>query len=190
MITTLVAFAIPAAISIYEAIAYALAAGAITAGVVESTKRYDEWKTNRRQTEAFTYNRTPPLTPAQLHKKKTLTTQEIVPEYVDVSPHNVVEIKEGNDAPANVSVTVPKHVAKTLPTRSLVLHTQTPSGLVGKVSPLILDAEAIALGARKLYDLSQVPLAKSVDLSTGVTPISAEQLIVSVPTPPDPKDPK
>lgn len=183
MMTTLVAFAIPVAISIYDAIIAALAAGSVTAGAVAATKRYKQWKANNPSTETRTYSGTP-LTPTQLYKKKTLTTQEIVPEYVDTRTHMPVEIKRNV-----VPITAVKPVVKTRPAHSMLIHKPAPSELVGEIAPLILDTESLVTDGKKLYALSQAPLVKNTNLTTGVEPISADQLMVS-PPPYDPKDPK
>lgn len=60
-----------------------------------------------------------------------------------------------------------------------------PTELIGKVSPVELNRDELVLEGRKLHQSTQPSLAKEVDLSTGVKPVSTDQL--SIP-PIDPKD--
>ncbi len=181
--------AITAAVSaaVLKAIGWALVAGAATAWSIEIAKRYDKWKANKPSEEVIPYSG-PPLTPAQLYRKQTLTTQEIVPKYENVRPQNTRTVNTSGTT--NVArVPVAKPVRRSSPSlsrsRPLLMSIPISTELIGKVSPVESNHDELVLEGRKLHQSTQPNLAKEIDLSTGVKPVSTDHL--SIP-PIDPKD--
>lgn len=71
--------------------------------------------------------------------------------------------------------------------RPLLTSVPTPTELIGEVSPVELDHDELVLEGSKLYQLTHPNLANGVDLSTGIKPVSEEQLFLGAPAPEDPE---